>query len=413
MGILTSLFERRVSVSDLKNPQYWLLEALSAGTGTATGKTISVEGSLAFVPVYACVRLLATSIASLPLPVYRRLPGGGKERDAGHPLYPLLHDQPNPEMTSCEMRQAMVGHLMLWGNAYANIERGADGRPIALWPLRPDRMRVERSPRTGQLLYRYSVPGGEERVLLADEVMHWRGLSSDGQIGYSPISLAREAVGMGLSAEEYAARFFGNDSRPGGILKTPNKLTPESANASKESWQAAHGGLTNAHRVAVLQEGLEWQSIGIPPKDAQFLELRQFQRTEIAMLFGVPPHMIGDTERSTSWGTGIEQQGIGFVTYTLRPWLVAIEQRIKADLFLQAERETWFAEFLVDGLLRGDAKGRAESLAIQRQNGVINADEWREIENRNPLPDGQGAIYLVNSAMISPTQAGQTEAPNE
>jgi len=413
MGILTSLFERRVSVSDLKNPQYWLLEALSAGTGTATGKTISVEGSLAFVPVYACVRLLATSIASLPLPVYRRLPGGGKERDAGHPLYPLLHDQPNPEMTSCEMRQAMVGHLMLWGNAYANIERGADGRPIALWPLRPDRMRVERSPRTGQLLYRYSVPGGEERVLLADEVMHWRGLSSDGQIGYSPISLAREAVGMGLSAEEYAARFFGNDSRPGGILKTPNKLTPESANASKESWQAAHGGLTNAHRVAVLQEGLEWQSIGIPPKDAQFLELRQFQRTEIAMLFGVPPHMIGDTERSTSWGTGIEQQGIGFVTYTLRPWLVAIEQRIKADLFLQAERETWFAEFLVDGLLRGDAKGRAESLAIQRQNGVINADEWREIENRNPLPDGQGQVFLVNSAMISPAQAGQTEAPNE
>jgi len=413
MGILTSLFERRVSVSDLKNPQYWLLEALSAGTGTATGKTISVEGSLAFVPVYACVRLLATSIASLPLPVYRRLPGGGKERDAGHPLYALLHDQPNPEMTSCEMRQAMVGHLLLWGNAYANIERGADGRPIALWPLRPDRMRVERSPRTGQLLYRYSVPGGEERVLLADEVMHWRGLSSDGQIGYSPISLAREAVGMGLSAEEYAARFFGNDSRPGGILKTPNKLTPESANASKESWQAAHGGLTNAHRVAVLQEGLEWQSIGIPPKDAQFLELRQFQRTEIAMLFGVPPHMIGDTERSTSWGTGIEQQGIGFVTYTLRPWLVAIEQRIKADLFLQVERETWFAEFLVDGLLRGDAKGRAESLAIQRQNGVINADEWREIENRNPLPDGQGQVFLVNSAMISPAQAGQTEAPNE
>ena len=418
MGILTSLFERRVgerrvSASDLKNPQYWLLEALSAGAGTATGKTVSVEGALAFVPVYACVRLLATSIASLPLPVYRRLRGGGKERDASHALYPLLHDQPNPEMTSCEMRQAMVGHLMLWGNAYANIERGNDGRPIALWPLRPDRMRVERSLRTGQLLYRYSVPSGEESILLADEVMHWRGLSSDGQVGYSPISLAREAVGMGLSAEEYAARFFGNDSRPGGILKSPNKLTPESAAASKESWQAAHGGLTNAHRVAVLQEGLEWQSIGIPPKDAQFLELRQFQRTEIAMLFGVPPHMIGDTERSTSWGTGIEQQGIGFVTYTLRPWLVAIEQRIKADLFMEGERETWFAEFLVDGLLRGDAKGRAESLAIQRQNGVINADEWREIENRNPLPDGQGQVFLVNSAMISPAQAGQTEASNE
>lgn len=405
MGILTNLFERRVSVSDLKNPEYWLLGALGGDGATAAGKQVSVDGSLAFIPVYACVRLLATSIASLPLPVYRRLPGGGKERDPNHPLYPLLHDAPNPEMTSCEMRQAMVGHLMLWGNAYANIERGDDGRPVALWPLRPDRMRVERSPRTGGLLYRYTLPSGEERILLPEEVMHWRGLSSDGRQGYSPVALAREAVGMGLAAQEYAARFFANDARPGGILKTPNKLTPEAAAACKESWQQAHSGLTQAHRVAVLQEGLEWQSIGIPPKDAQFLELRQFQRGEIAMLFGVPPHMIGDTDKSTSWGTGIEQQGIGFVTYTLRPWLVSIEQRIKTDLFLESERATWFAEFLVDGLLRGDAKGRAESLAIQRQNGIINADEWREIENRNPLPDGQGQIFLVNSAMVAPSAA--------
>lgn len=406
MGILSRALERRVSVSDLKNPEYWLLEAWGGGS-TATGKSVSVSGALAFVPVYACVRLLASSIASLPLPVYRRLPGGGKERDSGHPLYALLHDQPNAEMTSCEMRQAMVGHLLLWGNAYANIERDGSGSVVGLWPLRPDQMRVERSPRTGRLLYRYTLPNGEQRILLADEVMHWRGLSSDGQMGYSPITLAREAVGMGLAAEEYAARFFGNDSRPGGVLKHPAKLGPEAAKNLRESWEATHGGLSNRHRVAVLEEGVEWQQIGIPPKDAQFLELRQFQRGEIAMLFGVPPHMIGDTERSTSWGTGIEQQGIGFVTYTLRPWLVAIEQRIKADLFSESDRETWFAEFLVDGLLRGDAQGRAQALAIQRQNGVLNADEWREIENRNPLPDGQGQIFLVNSAMISPAQAGQ------
>jgi HK97 family phage portal protein len=405
MGILSRAFERRVSVSDLKNPQYWLLEAWG-GSSTATGKTVSVAGSLAFVPVYACVRLLASSIASLPLPVYRRLPGGGKERDPGHPLYTLLHDQPNPEMTSCELRQALVGHLLLWGNAYASIESDSAGRVVGLWPLRPDQMRVERSTTSGQVIYRYTLPEGEERILLADEVMHWRGLSTDGLMGYSPITLAREAVGMGLAAEEYGARFFGNDSRPGGVLKSPKPLTPAAAGNLKESWESAHMGLSNRHRVAVLEEGVEWQSIGIPPKDAQFLELRQFQRSEIAMLFGVPPHMIGDTEKSTSWGTGIEQQGIGFVTYTLRPWLVSIEQRIRADLFTESDRETWFAEFLVDGLLRGDAKGRAESLAIQRQNGVLNADEWREIENRNPLPDGQGKIFLVNSAMISPAQAG-------
>lgn len=406
MGILSSMFERRVSVSDLKNPQYWLLEALGAGS-SVTGKDVSVQGSLAFIPVYACVRLIASTIASLPLPVYRRLPGGGKERDAGHPLYPLLHDAPNPEMTAFEMYQALTGQLLLWGNAYSNIALDSTGRVTAIWPLRCDRMRVERSPRTGRLLYRYTLPGGEERILLDDEVMHWRGLSSDGQVGYSPIALAREAVGVGLAAEEYGARFFGNDARPGGVLKSPKQLGPEAASRLKESWESAHAGLTNKHRTAVLEEGIEWQAIGMPNEDAQFLELRQFQRGEIAMLFGVPPHMIGDTEKSTSWGTGIEQQGIGFVTYTLRPWLVAIEQRIKADLFAETERETWFAEFLVDGLLRGDSKARSEALQIQRQNGIINADEWREMENRNPLPEGQGQIFLVNSAMISPAQAGQ------
>lgn len=412
MGILSNLFERRVSVSDLKNPRYWLLESLGGAKGTNTGRSVSIEGSLAFVPVYACVRLIANSIASLPLPVYRRLPGGGKERDTGHPLYSLLHDKPNPEMSAFEVWQCLVGHVMLWGNSYANVVRDGLARATAVWPLRPDRMSVERSPRTDELLYRYTLPSGEERILLAEEVMHWRGLSSDGVMGHSPVALAREAVGIGLAAEEYGGRFYANDSRPGGILKSPNKLTPESAQASKESWETAHAGLTNAHRVAVLQEGLEWQSIGMPNTDAQFLETRSFQRTEIAMLFGVPPHMIGDTEKSTSWGTGIEQQGIGFVTYTLRPWLVSLEQRIKLDLFSTQERDTRFAEFQVDGLLRGDSKGRAESLAIQRQNGVLNADEWRELENRNPLPNGEGQIYLVNSAMVSPTEAGQTGGTN-
>jgi HK97 family phage portal protein len=397
--------EERLSVSDLKNPRLWLLQALGGSAGTATGRDVSIEGSLSMVAVYACVRLIANTVASLPLPVYRRLPNGGKERDARHPAYTLLHDRPNPEMTSFELRQALTGHLCLWGNAYANLERDGNGRVTAIWPLRPDRMTVERSERTGQLIYRYTLPGGEQRILLAEEMMHWRGLSSDGVVGYSPIALAREAVGLGLAAEEYGARFFGNDSRPGGVLQTPNKLSPNAAKNLKESWEAVQGGLQNAHRVAVLEEGLEWQQIGMPHEDAQFMQLRQFQKAEVATLFGIPPHMIGDVERSTSWGTGIEQQAIGFVVFSMRPWLVCIEQRLKADLFSEAERETWYAEFLVDGLLRGDAKTRAQALALQKQNGALNADEWREIENRNPLPNGEGQIFLVNSAMVSPSAA--------
>jgi HK97 family phage portal protein len=397
-----------VSISDLKNPNYWLLNAFGGDT-TASSRNVSPSSALQTVAVFACVNLISSTIASLPFPVYKRLVGGGKERDYTHPLYDLLHNKPNPEMTSYEWRQATTGHRELWGNAYSNIEWDDAGKVKALWPLRPDCMVVKRSERTGELVYVYTMPDGEQRGLLADEVMHLKGFGTDGMMGLSPISMARESIGMGMAAEEYGARFFGNDSRPGGILKSPNKMTPADASKLKESWESVHGGLSNRHRVAVLENGIEWQQIGIPPRDAQFLELRQFQRSEIPMLFGIPPHMIGDTDKVTSWGSGIEQLSVGFVTYSLRSRLVSFEQRVMLDLMTDTERQTWFVEFLVDGLLRGDATSRSQALAIRRQNGVLNADEWREIENMNPLPNGEGKVFLVNSAMISPTQAASPD----
>lgn len=409
-GNLLGKVEQRstVSISDLKNPAYWLINAFGGDT-TASSKNVSAESALRTVAVFACVNLIASTIASLPFPVYKRLAGGGKERDYTHPLYDLLHNRPNPEMTSYEWRQCTTGHRELWGNAYSNIEYGSNGRPKALWPLRPDRMVVKRSERTGEIVYVYTMPDGEQRGMLADEVMHLKGFGTDGMMGLSPISMARESLGMGMAAEEYGARFFGNDSRPGGILKAPNKLQPADAKTLKESWESVHGGLQNRHRVAVLENGVEWQQIGIPPRDAQFLELRQFQRSEIPMLFGIPPHMIGDTDKVTSWGSGIEQLSVGFVTYSLRSRLVSFEQRVMLDLMTEAERKTWFVEFLVDGLLRGDAVSRTNALATRKQNGVLNADEWREIENMNPLPNGEGKVFLVNSAMISPTQAASSD----
>lgn len=400
IGPLNIKWERR---STLANPEKWLIDWFSGGGKAASGVTVNETTALNATAVFSAVDILSRTLASLPLPVYHRLQGGGKERATDHPLYVLLHDLPNPEMTSFELRQALMGHLALWGNAFAEIERDNGGRVIGLWPLRPDRMQVRRDERG--LRYEYSLSSGSGVVLRQRNVMHIRGLSSDGIVGYSPIRLAREAIGLSLATEEFGARFFGNGSRPGGVLQHPGKLSEDASKRLKKSWEEMHQGLTQAHRVAILEEGMTWQQVGIPPEDAQFLETRKFQVTEIARIFHVPPHMLADLERSTF--SNIEHQGIEFVVHTMRPWLVCWEQAIKRDLFLSAERNTYFAEFLVDGLLRGDTKSRYEAYAVGRQNGWLSADDIRELENMNPLPDGQGKIYLVNGNMVPADQAGK------
>ncbi len=404
-GIVASLLllHRR----DLSPTTAWgLLQSLRSVYSpiSLAGTAVRPDTAMRCAAVFACVRVIAETVASLPLPVYRRLAGGGKERAPMHPLYRELHDQANPEMTAMELREALVGHACLWGQAYAEIELDGAGNVVALWPLRPDRTRAERDEQ-GRIWYVTEIERLDTRLALpAYRVWHTQGF-----MGLSPIAQAREAIGLALAAEEYGARFFSNDSRPGGVLKSPKVLSKEAAERLKASWEAAHSGLSKAHRVAVLEEGVEWQQIGIPPEDAQYLETRKYQTTEIARIFRVPPHMIADLDRATF--SNIEQQSIEFVVHCIRPWLVRFEQSIKRDLFGERDRAEYFAEHVVDGLLRGDVASRYQAYAIGRQWGWLSADDIRELENMNPLPDGSGRIYLTPMNMIPAGQEGQQVPP--
>jgi HK97 family phage portal protein len=404
MGLLTTLLERRsinVPAVPLTSAS---LSALLDGPTTATGRSVSAATAMKASAVFACVRVRAETVASLPWVVYRRIPGGGKERDPQHPLYELLHDQPNPAQTAIEFRENLVGNMDLWGNAYAEIEWDTRGQVRALWPLRPDRVREEE--RNGRLYYVVTLPNGEQKGLPDYRVWHTRGF-----MGQSVIANARESIGLALAGEEYGARFFGNDSRPGGILKSPKVLSKEAAKNLKASWEAAHSGLENRHRVAVLEEGVEWQQIGIPPEDAQYLELRQFQVVDIARFFRVPPHKIASLERATF--SNIEHQSIEFVVDCIRPICVRLEQSARRCLLTTEERPTWLAEHVIDGLLRGDTASRYAAYATARQWGWMSADDVRELENMNPLPDGQGKMYLVPMNMTPAGEAGQQDGGSD
>jgi HK97 family phage portal protein len=368
---------------------------------TATGLSVSPETALQATAVLACVRVLSETIASLPLVLYQRLEKG-KKRAVDHYLYPILHDQANSEMTSFEFREVSMLHLTTWGNSYANIELDGAGQVTALWPLRPDRMTVSRvrTDAGSELVYKYQLPqsvGGQPKILRQYEVLHIRGLSPDGIIGYSPIGLARQAVGLSLAMEEFGGRYFGNGAIPGIALLHPNTLSDQAYKHLKESWEEEHQGLTQAHRFAILEEGMALEKIGIPPEDSQFIQSRQMQVEEIARIYRMPPHMIQDLLHSTF--SNIEHQAIEFVVHTLRPWCVRWEQRLRMGLLGPEEAKIFFAEFLVDGLLRGDIATRFAAYAMARQNGWMNANEIRELENQNPIEDG--GIYLVPLNMIS------------
>jgi len=360
--------------------------------------------------VYVCVRILAESIASLPLHFYQYNDAGGKEKAVNHPLYWLLHDEPNPEMSSFSFRETLMTHLLLWGNAYAQIIRNGRGEVIALYPLMPDRMTVDRDAR-GRIYYEYArsesdanTLGKKSLVILSPEdVFHIPGLGFDGLVGYSPIAMAKQAIGMGLACDEYGASFYQNGAQPGGVLEHPNVL--KDPKRVRESWNAIYQGSKNAHRIAVLEEGMTYKPITISPEQAQFLETRKFQIDEIARIFRVPPHMIGDLEKSSF--SNIEQQSLEFVKYTLAPWISRWEQAIQRSLLLMSERTRYFARFNVEGLLRGDYQSRMNGYAVARQNGWMSANDIRELESLDMIPDEQGGnLYLINGNMTKLEDAG-------
>ena len=377
---------------------------------TTSGKPVNERTAMQTTAVYACVRILSEAIASLPIHVYKYQEDGGKEKVIDHSLYYLLHDEPNPEMTSFVFRETLMSHLLIWGNAYAQIIRDGAGRVLGLYPLLPNKMSVERDER-GKIYYVYSRNTDEnpmfkeygDIVLKQEDVLHIPGLGFDGLIGYSPIAMAKNAVGMTLACEEYGASFFANGANPGGVLEHPGILKDPSN--VRESWNAVYKGTNNAHKIAVLEEGMKYQQIGIPPEEAQFLETRKFQLNEIARLYRIPPHMIGDLDKSSF--NNIEQQSLEFVKYTLDPWVVRWEQSLQRALLLPSEKGTYFIKFNVDGLLRGDYASRMSGYAVARQNGWLSANDIREMENLNPISDEEGGnLYLINGNMTKLADAG-------
>lgn len=376
---------------------------------TTSGKMVNERTAMQTTAVYACVRILSETIASLPLHTFKTTEKG-KEKATEHHIYKLLAEEPNSEMTSFVFRETLMGHLLLWGNAYAQIIRDGRGRVIALYPLLPNKVTVDRTTK-GEIYYIYtrsegdgpSSSGYSQIYLRSDEVLHIPGLGFDGLVGDSPIAMAKNAVGMAIATEEYGAKFFANGANPGGVLEHPGVVKDPAR--IRESWNSVYQGSTNAHRVAVLEEGMKFQSIGIPPDQAQFLQTRKFQLNEIARLFRIPPHMIGDLDKSSF--SNIEQQSLEFVKYTLDPWVIRWEQALKKALFTDAEKKDYFVKFNVDGLLRGDYQSRMNGYSVARQNGWMSSNDIRELEDFNKIPaDLGGDLYLINGNMTKLQDAG-------
>ncbi len=378
--------------------------------GSTAGKNVNERSAMQMTAVYACVRILSEAVAGLPLHLYEYEKDGSKKKAVDHKLYTLLHDEPNPEMTSFVFRETMMTHLLLWGNAYAQIVRNGKGEIVALYPLMPNKMRVDRDAK-GRIYYTYYISQDEatskdqsrEVILTPEDVLHIPGLGFDGLVGYSPIAMAKNAIGISIACEEYGAKFFANGASPSGVLEHPGVLKdPEKV---RDSWNAAYGGSSNSHKVAVLEEGMKYTPISISPNEAQFLETRKFQVNEIARIFRVPPHMVGDLEKSSF--SNIEQQSLEFVKYTLDPWVIRWEQNLGRALFTQDEKKKYFFKFNVDGLLRGDYASRMSGYATGIQNGIFSINDCRELENMDLLSDEEGGnLHILNGNVVRLADAG-------
>ena len=346
MGILSGIFRSRDKPVDRTAGSSF---AFYLGSSTS-GKYVTERSAMQMTAVYSCVRILSEAIAGLPLQFYRYTDDGGKEKAVDHPLYFLLHDEPNPEMTSFVFRETMMTHLLLWGNAYSQIIRNGKGEVVALYPLMPDRMKVDRDDK-GKLYYEYTLTSDDAKTMKGStvrlqpyDVLHIPGLGFDGLVGYSPIAMAKNAIGMAIACEEYGAKFFANGAAPSGVLEHPGTIKDPSK--VRESWQATFGGSGNANKVAVLEEGMKYTPISISPEQAQFLETRKFQIDEIARIFRIPPHMVCDLDKSSF--SNIEQQSLEFVKYTLDPCVCRCEQSMVRYFLTADEKKKFFFKFKVD-----------------------------------------------------------------
>ena len=381
--------------------------------GSTSGKPVNERSAMQMTAVYSCVRILAEAVAGLPLHLYKYTENGGKEKAVD-------------QMSSFVFRETLMTHLLLWGNAYAQIIRNGKGEVVALYPLMPNKMSVDRDE-NGQLYYTYQRSNEEAHTmsgasvkLKPTDVLHIPGLGFDGLVGYSPIAMAKNAIGMAIACEEFGAKFFANGAAPSGVLEHPGTIKDPAR--VRDAWQGQFGGSSNSGKVAVLEEGMKYTPISISPEQAQFLETRKFQINEIARIFRVPPHMVGDLEKSSF--SNIEQQSLEFVKYTLDPWIIRWEQSMMRVLLSHDDKKDYFIKFNLEGLLRGDYQSRMNGYSIARQNGWMSANDIRELENLDRIPAEQGGdLYLINGSMlplgsagayadINPTEKEETD-PNE
>lgn len=404
---MTWLQSLRGEARSVENPQHPLtsqaLVDLMVGPATDAGVSVSEKSALGLPAVYRAIALIAGTCGGLPLHAYRDK-GGVRER---MPSQPALVAKPHPDLTTFEWAELVYVHLLGWGNAYLRIGRDQNGTARELWPIEPSRVKVGRT-RDGEKMYGIDSRQAEDGLLpLSDrDVLHIPGLGYDGVVGMSPVRAARQAIGMALATERHGARFFGSGTMLSGILKTDQRLDQTTADTLKARWKAANGGPDKSHDIAVLGSGTDFTPISISPQDAQFIETQRFGVAQVARIFGVPPHLLMDTERSTSWGTGIEQQSIGFVTYTLRPWLIRVEQRLSRLL-----PQPQYVKFSVEGLLRGDTKARYASYGLGRQWGWLSVNDIRRLEDMPPVDGGETYMQPLNMTGLG--QAGLDDDEEE
>lgn len=403
-----AIFEKRQSFHVSQQPPGWVVRGY--GEESYAGENVTVEGSLSVTAVMAGFTILMEDTASLPLILFRRLERG-KERATTSPYYRLLHDEPNPEHTSMVYREFILGHLLGWGNHYSQKIWDRNGVLRELWALRPDRMQVFRE--NGERKYIYTQANGQKRAFRQDEILHIPAFGFDGLMGYSRIALARNAIGLSMAAEKYGSGMFANGARPDAVLKSKKKLTTEAIKNLRESWKQLYGGSGNAGSVAVLEEDLDFTTIGFPPEDAQFLQTREFQISEISRIFRIPPHMIGDVNKSTSWGSGIEQQEMSYYAHTLRPWLIRIEQQMNKDLLLEDEKRNYFFEHLADAFLRTDTAGRYAAYGQAILQGWMTRNEARVKENMNPLEGLDEPLVPLNMTTPDGANDDNSDAPTD
>jgi HK97 family phage portal protein len=390
---------------------------------TLSGLSVSDETALEAPSYFAGVRNVAEDLATLPLITYRRIDEFRRERDPGFYLYSLLHDAPNDEQDSVVFFDMLQGWAMMRRNAYAELVRNGRGRVVEMWPIPSNRVSLRRFE--GELYYDVTLPYGERdettgmpwTTLRRDRVLHLKAFALDGCMGLSSIETHRESIGLALALEQYGAAFFGNDATPGGVFTTPGTLTPEAyerglAQLEERAGSARAGaGMSKKHRAMLLEEGTTYNAMSVENDKAQFIESQGNQTEVMARINRIPPHKIGDLRRSTF--NNIEEQGLDYVSSTLRPWCVRWEKALLTQVFLPEDRKTHYAEFLIDAYLRGRSVDEANALNVLRQNGVINADEWRRLKNMNPIEDGSGKIYLVQGAMVPVDQAGAPKPPSK